>query len=176
MSTISGLSTSQSYASSLVTGTTQTADTASAAEVAGLSTEDKAKISQGAKRMNQLSQLAGSDPEKFKEVAQTISDGLAEEAKNATDSRDAKMLTEMSAKFADAAKTGSMDSLKMEKPKGPPMGSGGNGNGNGNAASKFAGAMRTDNPMAAMDAVIDNALSGVGTTDSGTSTASSAAA
>lgn len=174
MSTISSLSTSQTYASSLITGTTQTTDSTSAAEVAGLSTEDKAKISEGAKRMNQLSQLASSDPEKFKEVAQKISDGLAEEAKNSTDSRDSKMLSEMSAKFAEAAKTGSMDSLKMEKPKGAPMSSGGNGN--GNAAMKFAGAMRTDNPMAKVDSVIDSALSGVDTTSSSSDTTTSSAA
>lgn len=180
MSTISGLSTNQAYTASLITGTSSTSSTASAAEVAGLSTEDKAKISQGAKRMNELSQLASSDPEKFKEVAQKISDSLAEEAKNSTDSGESKMLTEMSSKFADAAKTGSMDSLKMEKPKGGPMGMNGSSNSASSAAAKFAGAMHSGNPMEKLDTIIGNALSGVDTatsdSDDSTSATSSAAA
>lgn len=174
MSTISSLTSNQTYATSLITGTSSTSSSQSAADVAGLNSEDQAKISQGAKQMSELSQLASSDPTKFKEVAQKISDTLAEKAKNSSDSHESEMLTKMSEKFADAAKTGSMDSLKMERPSGQR-----GMNDAGTAAAKFAGAMHSGtNPMQTLESVVSDALNGVSTSssDSSDTTTSSTAA
>lgn len=68
--------------------------------------------------MDQLQQLATSDPAKFKEVTQKISDDLAAKAKSSTDSGESSMLSDLSDKFAEAAQSGTMDSL--QPPQGPP--------------------------------------------------------
>ncbi|WP_243363004.1 hypothetical protein [Fundidesulfovibrio terrae] len=76
------------------------------------SSGDKTKFSQMGQMMSELMQLQSTDPDKFKEVAQKISDDLAAQAASSSDSTQTSMLSEMSTKFATAAKTGSMDSLK----------------------------------------------------------------
>ena len=116
---------------------------------------DGGDFSKGAKAMQQLKDLASSDPDKFKEVTQQISDKLSEAAGNASDSKTAKMLSSISEKFASAASSGSMDSLT---PPSPP--SGGNG-AQGQAAQQYA-KQSGDNPMATMDSIVSSALSGIG--------------
>lgn len=118
---------------------------------------DAANLSKGAQTMQQLSDLASSDPEKFKEVAQQISDQLTEAAGDSTDGSAAKMLSEMAGKFASAAKSGSMDSLT---PPEPPTGAAG---AQGQAAMKYAQQSGT-NPMEQLDGIISDALSGLGST------------
>lgn len=159
--TISSLtSASQSTALSLISGTTYESTTSVNDVLAQGQGTDEATISKGAQQMSKLSQLATSDPEKFKEAAQKISDQLTEKAKSSTDSHEASMLTDMASKFADAAKTGNMDSLK---PQSPP--SGASGNSSQNAAFKFKSSGGT-NPMATVDSVVSGVLSDIGATSS----------
>ncbi len=120
---------------------------------------DKAQFSKGAELMGKLRDLQSSDPEKFKEVAQTISDKLTEAAGNATDSNQAKFFSDMAGKFADAAKSGDMSSLTPpEKPQGgtPPQ------NAEGAAAMKY-GQAQGASPFEQMDDILSQALSGVET-------------
>jgi HSP90 family molecular chaperone len=106
--------------------------------------------------MQELKELASSDPEKFKEVAQQISDKLTEAAGSSTDSKAAKMMTEMAGQFASAASSGSMSSFSMPE---PPTGSGAQGQ----AAAQYA-KQSGANPMEQVDSIISDALSGVGST------------
>ena len=167
MSTISSLSGSNQLASiGLISGTGDVQTTSVTDAVAQGQGTDSAKISEGGKMMSKLKELQSSDPEKFKEVAQTISDKLSEQAKSASDSGAANMLSDMAAGFAEAAKTGSMDSLK---PKEHPQGAM-NGNGFSKNASKFnQGSMAAT--FSTVNSVISSALSGT-TSNSSDSTAS----
>ena len=153
-------STTTSLSSLLGTsGASSTESSATDSLASGLSIKgDGGDFSKGAKAMQQLKDLASSDPDKFKEVTQQISDKLSEAAGNASDSKTAKMLSSISEKFASAASSGSMDSLT---PPSPPAG----GNGaQGQAAQQYA-KQSGDNPMATMDSIISSALSGVGSTE-----------
>ena len=105
--------------------------------------------------------LASSDPEKFKEAAQKISDSLSEAAGNASDSNAAKMYSDMASKFAEAAKSGNMSSLTPPK---APSGTGAQSaaaQAYGNTAQQSSGS----NPMEKMDSIISSALSGVGASE-----------
>ena len=147
--------------SSLVSssGASSTASSATDSLASGLSIKgDGGDFSKGAKAMQQLKDLASSDPDKFKEVTQQISDKLSKAADGASDSNTAKMLSSMAEKFASASSSGSMDSLT---PPSPP--SGGNG-AQGQAAQQYA-KQSGDNPMATMDSIVSSALSGVGSTE-----------
>jgi len=122
--------------------------------------------------MEQLQQLASTAPAKFKELTQKISDDLATKAQSAGDSQQSSMLSEMSQKFADAAKSGSMDSLK---PKGHHHGHKGAGR------SSDSSSTSTDDPMSALNTIIGkdiaSALSnaGIGANSSGSWAAGSSA-
>lgn len=143
-------------------GTSSTSSTESSATdslASGLSIKgDGGDFSKGAKAMQQLKDLASSDPDKFKEVTQQISDKLSEAADGASDSNTAKMLSSMAEKFASASSSGSMDSLT---PPQPPTGGGGP---QGQAAQHYA-RQNGDNPMATMDSIVSSALSGVGSAE-----------
>ncbi|WP_243363002.1 hypothetical protein [Fundidesulfovibrio terrae] len=168
MSTISSLSGSNQLASiGLISGTGEVQTTSVTDALAQGQGTDSANISEGGQLMNKLKQLQSSDPEKFKEVAQTISDKLSEQAKNTTDTGAANMLSDMASGFADAAKTGSMDSLK---PKSPPSGSM-----NGSGLSKNMSAFNKssmESTFGTVNTIISDALSGT-TSSSSTSTTSS---
>ncbi len=152
--------TTSSLGNLLGTSSTSATDSTAVNSLAsGLSIKgDGGDFSKGAKAMQQLKELASSDPDKFKEVTQQISDKLSEAADGASDSNTAKMLSSMSEKFASAASSGSMDSLA---PSQPPTG----GNGpQGHGAQQYA-KHSGDNPMATMDSIVSSALSGVGSTE-----------
>ena len=120
---------------------------------------DGKSFSTGAKMMQKLNDLASSDPEKFKEAAQKISSSLSEAAKNSSDSNAAKLYSDMASKFAEAAKSGNMSSLKP--PKAPNVNGGPQAavaQAYGNTAQQASGS----NPMEKMDGMISDALSGVG--------------
>ena len=141
-------------------GTAAAGSTTSAAAslASGLSIQgDGGEFSKGAKAMQQLKDLASADPDKFKEVAQQISDKLSEAADGASDSNAAKLLSSMSEKFASAASSGSMDSLT---PPQPPAGAAG---AQGQAAQQYA--KQGGNPMEQLDGIISSALSGVGSAE-----------
>ena len=125
----------------------------------GLSIQgDDKKFSKGAEMMQKLKDLQSSDPEKFKEAAQKISDSLSEAAKNTSDSKTAEMYSKMADKFAEAAKSGSMSSLNP--PEAPSNASGAQGQ----AAMKYA-QQSGSNPMEQVDSIISSALSGVGASE-----------
>lgn len=168
MSTISSLSGSNQLASiGLISGTGEVQTTSVTDALAQGQGTDSANISEGGQLMNKLKQLQSSDPEKFKQVAQNISDKLSEQAKNTTDTGAANMLSDMASGFADAAKTGSMDSLK---PKSPPSGSM-----KGSGLSKNMSAFNKssmESTFGTVNTIISDALSGT-TSNSSTSTTSS---
>jgi hypothetical protein len=62
--------------------------------------------------MNQLSNLEATNPAQFKQVTQKISDDLATQALDSSDSRTSMKLAEMSAKFSVASQDGNMSSLE----------------------------------------------------------------
>jgi len=169
MSTISSLSSTNQLATlGLINGTGETQTTSVSEALAQGQGTDSANISEGGQLMNKLKQLQSSDPTKFKEAAQTISDKLAEQAKSSTDTQAADMMTKMSESFADAAKTGSMDSLK---PKAPPSGAQ-NGSGlNKNMSAFNKGSM--DSTFGTINGIISDALSGTTSSSSTTTTATS---
>jgi len=144
------------------TGTTASASATSSLGTGNLSIQgesgDEKKFSKGAEMMQKLSDLQTSDPDKFKQVAQSISDKLTEAAKNSTDSKASDMLTKMADKFASAAQSGDMSSLT------PPQHTAGAAGAQGQAAMKYAQAGGGTNPMEAMDSAIESALSGVDAT------------
>jgi len=168
--TITGISTSSTASLSLISGTSYSSDTSAADVLAQGQGTDEAKISKGGQQMSTMAKLASSDPDKFKEAAQKISDALTEKAADATDSNEADALNDMAAKWADAASTGSMDSLK---PSDPPSGTQAQ-----SAAMKFKSGQSGSNPMSTMDSVVSSVLSGMGisTSSSSSSTSSGASA
>lgn len=150
----SSTTTASSLAST--TSSSSSASAASSLSTGSLSIQgdgDGKNFSKGAAMMQKLSDLQSSDPEKFKEVAQDISDKLSEAAKNSTDSKAASLYTSMAEKFASAAQSGDMSSLT---PPEAPAAAGAQGQ----AAMKYAQASGT-NPMETLDSVISSALSGV---------------
>ena len=74
-------------------------------------------VSKPGELMAKLSQLLQQDPAKFKQVTEQIADDLKTAASNASGPQ-ASFLSKLSGDFAQAASTGSMDSLK------PPAGGG----------------------------------------------------
>ncbi|KAF0232152.1 MAG: hypothetical protein FD177_2626 [Desulfovibrionaceae bacterium] len=105
------------------------------------SKSDSSSMSQMGQMMSQLMQLSSTDTEKFKEVAQQIADDLAEQAESATTIGQSTMLTQMSANFATAAQSGSMESLKPQGPPPPPPSESSSGSGGGDAFSAISDAI-----------------------------------
>lgn len=167
---ISGIATSQSTATSLITGATYSAETSASSLMAQGQGLDEAKLSKGGQQMSQLSKLQTSDPEKFKEAAQEISDKLAEAAENSTDEGESSTLSEMSSQWAEAAETGDMSSLQ---PKAPPSGTAQSAS--QSAAMKFKGQQQSGSggPMGVMESVVSSVLSGMNISTSSSSTSSS---
>jgi hypothetical protein len=168
--------TNQVASLGLINGTGTVQSTTTPQEILAQSQgSDSTSISKGGQLMNQLSQMATSDPSEFKATAQSISDQLATAAKSATNSKEASMLTKMSENFASAAKTGDMSSLK---PQSPPSGSQGMSGLSGK--SSHFGAMGADD-MSAAFSTVNNIISGAvsaatsssASTSSGVSSASS---
>lgn len=143
------------------TSTTVNAASDSNENSSGLSIQGDGKnFSKGAEMMQKLKDLQSSDPEKFKAVAQKISDSLSEAASNSSDSKTAEMYSKMADNFAEAANSGSMSSLT---PPEPPSGATG---AQGQAAMKYAAQQQSgSNPMNALDSIISSALSGVSSTE-----------
>lgn len=169
---ISGITTTQSTATSLITGATYSAGTSASSLLAQGQGLDEAKLSKGGQQMSQLSKLQTSAPEKFKEAAQEISDKLAEAAGNSTDEGESSTLSEMSAQWAEAAETGDMSSLK---PKAPPSGA---QNSAQSAAMKFKSQQQSGSgggPMGVMESVVSSVLSGMNIAASSTSSSGSSA-
>jgi len=166
---ISALTSSQSSAISLITGTTQTSSTSASDLLAQSQGTDEAQISKGAQQMKTLSDLATSDPEKFKEAAQGISEALAQKASETTDTTEASALQEMADQWSEAAESGDMSSLQ---PPAPPSGSQGSSAMGQSAAIKYKNASGS-NPMETMDSVVSGVLSGLNIQTSSSSSSSS---
>lgn len=99
--------TSQTQATDTATGSVTSKDT------------DQAKVSQFGQLMSKLQQMSTSDPQAFTATAQTIAGNLAQSAQEATDPGQKAAFTYMADKFAEAAETGDMESLK-DIASGPP--------------------------------------------------------
>ncbi|KAF0234849.1 MAG: hypothetical protein FD177_412 [Desulfovibrionaceae bacterium] len=80
---------------------------------------DQAKVSQFGQLMSKLQQMSTSDPQAFTATAQTIAGNLTQSAQEATDPGQKAAFTYMADKFAEAAETGDMASLK-DISSGPP--------------------------------------------------------
>ncbi|MFU2208779.1 hypothetical protein [Solidesulfovibrio sp. C21] len=158
---------SLSYGSTNTLGTltssskSSTVNSASGSDAAGSTSVqgDDKNLSNGAEMMQKLKDLQSSDPDKFKEVAQKISDSLSDAAKNSTDSKAAGMYSDMAGKFAQAAKSGNMSSLSPSEPPSNASGA------QGQAAMKYAAQQGGGNPMDNVDHIISGALSGVGSSE-----------
>jgi len=99
------------------TSQTQTTDSATASAIS--KDTDQAKVSQFGQLMSKLQQMSATDPQAFTATAQTIAGNLAQSAQEATDPGQKAAFTYMADKFAEAAKTGDMSSLK-DISSGPP--------------------------------------------------------
>jgi hypothetical protein len=170
---ISGIATSQSSTLSLISGTDYTSTTSVNDVLAQGQSSDATTISKGAQQMSQLQQLQSSDPEKFKEAAQKISDALTEQASSTKDSTEAEALSDMASKFAEAATSGTMDSLQFSPPA-DASSLNGSSSSQQKGVLKFKNQQGSGNPMATMDSVISNILSDIDSdTTSSTSSVSS---
>jgi hypothetical protein len=85
---------------------------------ASLSTKASSSLSGPAELFMKLEALSKSDPAKFKQATQEISEKLTEEANSATDPGAKAMLTDLAAKFQKASQTG--DASVLKPPQGPP--------------------------------------------------------
>lgn len=115
---ISGISSyDQLYSVYGIQGVDQTQDTSTASQTQATpvqSGKDQASFSAMGQMMSQMAQLQNTDPTKFKATAQQISTDLAQQAQSAGTIQQSQMLSGLSTKFAQAASTGSMDSLKPQ--------------------------------------------------------------
>lgn len=109
----------------LLSGTTQTqeatqtqaADSATGSVIS--KDTDQAKVSQFGQLMSKLQQMSTTDPQAFAATTQTIAANLTQSAQEATDPGQKAAFTYMADKFAEAAETGDMASLK-DISSGPP--------------------------------------------------------
>jgi hypothetical protein len=183
---VSTLSSNQAAAMGLIqgTGTTQTQSVNSVLDQTQTTTQTgtvtdtldqgagtQALASPAAMSMSQLQNLAKSDPTRFKAVTQNISEQLSTEAKSATNSQQSKFFTDLSDKFAEASKSGSMSSLKFDGGSHPHTGN------TSSALGKYSGHENSgmSGAFSQVGSIISNALANVGSTTAASSTTSSTA-
>lgn len=99
------------------TGQTQATDSATGSVIS--KDTDQAKVSQFGQLMSKLQQMSTTDPQAFAATTQTIAANLTQSAQEATDPGQKAAFTYMADKFAEAAETGDMASLK-DISSGPP--------------------------------------------------------
>lgn len=99
------------------TGQTQAADSATGSVIS--KDTDQTKVSQFGQLMSKLQQMSTTDPQAFAATTQTIAANLTQSAQEATDPGQKAAFTYMADKFAEAAETGDMASLK-DISSGPP--------------------------------------------------------
>ena len=150
------LSLSQSTSTS-ATGSTEGTDSTSA-----VSASASVDISNPAKLMQQLAQLAEDDPDKFKEVTAKIAKQLGETADKGGEGSD--FMKKLASAFLKASESGNADDLRPPKPPGgaggpPPDGS----SGAGAAAYRAHGSQGgpSDSVRQTIDSIISDALSNV---------------
>jgi len=149
-------------------------DTSSLFDVAEPSRgSDKTKLSKLGELMSKLQDLESSDPAKAKQVLTSIASALTEKA-NAAGSNDPH-LQELADKFTEAAKTGDLSGLKPKggahhhRPEGPPPTPAPSATSDAaakaatTASRKTASYTQSDNPLAQLESVISDALSGAST-------------
>ena len=146
---------------------------------AGISSNSTASQSGGmeamGKLMKELSSLQTSDPAKFKQVTQQISGDLATQAKSATDGRESQMLSDMSAKFAAAAQSGDMSSLKPQGPPPPPPSSESSQDGQSGSSSASSSSQGAQDLFSLLKNIISKDMSGVSNASAASSLFASAA-
>lgn len=83
-------------------------------------TADSVSLSDGAKTLDKLKELAASDPEKFNEVTAKVADQLREAAASAT-GEEADALNQMADSFEKMSEAGTVEARMPEGgPQGPP--------------------------------------------------------
>lgn len=122
MSTIASVSSSASDVSSLYASNTTLRTGASATLGAPLSSTgsstgtvqgaDQSSISRLGQLMNSLQQMASTDQDAFKNTVRTIADNLTQSANESPGAAQKQAFATAAAMFAEAANTGSMDSLQ----------------------------------------------------------------
>ncbi len=100
--------------------TSQTSS-ATAAVKSGATSSDTSEISKSGSFLQQLMSLQQSDNDTFKTVAQNIADDLTAEAEAETDPQRQQMLTDLAAKFTEAAASGEMPDLRPPDSAGNAM-------------------------------------------------------
>lgn len=103
--------------SNLSVNTVSATDTEDSAGISSVSSakSDSVDFSKPSEMMSKLQKLKETDPEKFKEVCNNISEKLSSTAEESGD----KMLSDLAAKFQDVANGGDISQLK---PPAPPEG------------------------------------------------------
>ena len=118
--------------------------------------EDSSSLSGPAELFKRLEALSKSDPAKFKQATQEISERLTEEANAATDPGAKKMLTGLAAKFNEASQTG--DASVLKPPQGPPP-AGGPSKSGGSSGKASGGSSGDTKTYDAADANEDGTVS-----------------
>lgn len=171
---ISTLAGAQNSAMGLIQGTgvaqTQSVNTVMAESQDPSVDQGQSKLSPGAQGMNQLQQLAADNPSQFKAATQKISTDLDAAAKKETDPTKSKFLESLSAKFADASKSGSMSSLQLH-------GGQHHHGAKSSAAGKYGGQNSQNSGMLSeIGTIVSNALSGFSGASTGSSTSAASIA
>ena len=151
-----------------------------AASVSGQSGAASTSFSQTSQLVSQLQQLATSNPTEFKQVTSAISSQLSQAAQQ-TSGNASTFLTNLANQFQTASQSGSTASITLGKQSGGHHGHGHGGGGGGSTAALLAAASQTtssttsasavasstyssqsQNPLSALDSIIENALSSAG--------------
>ena len=104
---------------------------------------DSSGLSGPAELFKKLEALSKSDPAKFKQATQEISDKLTEEADSETDPGAKEMLTGLAAKFKTASQTGDASALKPPRGSPPAGGPPKSGGSSGTASGGSSGDTKT---------------------------------
>jgi hypothetical protein len=107
---------------------------------------DSTDLSGPAELFKKLEALSKSDPAKFKQATQEISEKLTEEADSATDPGAKEMLTDLAAKFKKASQTGDASVLKPPQGSPPAGGPSKSGGSSGTASGGSSGDTKTYDP------------------------------
>ena len=113
--TIGAIGTSGARALETIQSITDAASTSASGVGQSCSRGDSISVSGRGAMLNKLKELQQKDPAKFKEAMSTIAAKLKDAAGAATDPKEQKALSDLSAKFAAAGQTGDLSGLAAPK-------------------------------------------------------------
>jgi hypothetical protein len=139
---IGGIGTSVTQALAQVTAVSSQESGAAQSVNGAANGADESKMSGPGQIMAKLKDLQQSDPAKFKQVMQAVSESLKEQAQSASDPQEQKALTQVAGQFAQAAQSGDLSALRPQGGQdahgAPPAGGPPPATGGGKAASSSA--------------------------------------